>query len=328
MSDQSTVHLDTVLSPAVKPVPESPGQVEYIFIVGMSRSGTTLMRNILNQSDLIAISRENHFLGHLMGSEGMRQKFRKFGDLKEDANVHRLVDFLYSGGSEKSSWLRRSSAQWRWITRRIDRDVFLARILATDRSERALFTIMMDLFAERKGKPIKGEKTPAHFRYADILLEWFPQARIIHMMRDPRGVYISELRRRGKEAQSFPYRQLKALPFLLKIYILLQTTLTWPESARKAGELSRKYPGQYRVQSFEDLVRNPAEQVRELCTFLDVPFQTSMLEQEVVSQGFQEKHSGFDAGAAERWRKHIGSLADRWFRFWFHLEMGKFGYAA
>ena len=309
-------------SPAVETRPET----EYIFIVGMSRSGTTLMRNILNKSDQIAISRENHFLGHLLGSEGMRHKFRKFGDLHEDENVRQLVDFLYSGGSEKSSWLRRSSAQWRWITRRIDKEVFLQKILESDRSERAIFAAMMDLFAERKGRAIKGEKTPAHFQYADTLLDWFPSAKIIHMMRDPRGIFISEVHRRQKEAQSFPYRELKRVPALMKLYILLQTTLTWTASARGASANLAKYPGRYTVQSFEDLVRQPEQQVSALCGYLGVPFQKQMLEQEVVSMGFQEKQSGFDAGAADRWKKHISPFARRWFHFWFRQQLGSYGY--
>jgi O-antigen ligase len=305
---------------------ETPLETEYIFIVGMSRSGTTLMRNILNQSDQIAISRENHFLGHLLGSEGMRHKFRKFGDLHEDANVRRLVDFLYSGGSEKSSWLRRTSAHWRWITRRIDKEVFLQKILESDRSERAMFAAMMDLFAERKGKPIKGEKTPAHFQYADTLLDWFPNAKIIHMMRDPRGIFVSEFRRRQKEAQSFPYKQLQSVPGLMNLYVLLQTTLTWATSARNASENLVKYPGRYTVQRFEDLVRQPGEQVPALCAYLGVPFQQEMLEQEVVSMGFQEKQSGFDAGAADRWKKYIDPFASRWFHFWFGRQLRSYGY--
>ncbi|HEX2980932.1 MAG TPA: sulfotransferase [Anaerolineaceae bacterium] len=312
-----------------QPGPLSEGQnlpTEYIFIVGVSRSGTTLMRNILNQSDQIAISRENHFLGHLLGSEGMRHKFRRFGDLGNDENVRRLVNDLYSGGAEKSSWLRRSSAHWRWITRRIEKDVFLRKILESNRSERDLFAIMMDVFAERKGKAIRGEKTPAHFQYADTLLEWFPNAKIIHMMRDPRGIYISELRRRQKEAQSFPYRQLKRLPGLMRLYILLQTTLTWAASARSATRYHRQFAGRYAIQRFEDLVKDPQGQVCLLSDFLGVPFQARMLEQEVVSMGFQEKQAGFDAGAADRWKKHISPAADRWFRTWFHAQLRSYGY--
>ena len=299
----------------------------FIFIVGLSRSGTTLMRNILNQSDWIAISRENHFLGHLVGAEGMRQKFRKFGDLSVDENVHKLVDHLYSGGSERSSWFRKASSHWRWITRRVDRQEFTQKLLETDRSERAFFILLMQLFADRKGKPIMGEKTPAHFRYVETLLNWFPEAKIIHMMRDPRGIFVSEWRRRQKEAQSFPYQQLKSLPFLMKLVILLQTTMTWREGARRGRENQNKYPRNYYVQRFEDLVSDPESQVKELCSFLGVPFQTAMLEQTVVSMGFQEKQTGFDSGAADRWKKYITPGIDAWFRFWLRDGMETNEYA-
>jgi hypothetical protein len=87
-----------------------------------------------------------------------------------------------------------------------------------------------------------------------------------------------------------------------------------------------KYPGRYRVQRFEELVRRPQEQVPALCAYLGVPFQRQMLEQEVVSMGFQEKQSGFDSGAADRWKKYIGRVARRWFDFWFHRELRSYGY--
>ncbi|HET6597158.1 MAG TPA: sulfotransferase [Anaerolineales bacterium] len=299
----------------------------YVFIVGLSRSGTTLMRNILNQSDWIAISRENHFLGHLVGAEGMRQKFRKFGDLSNDQNVQNLVDHLYTGGSERSSWFRRASSHWRWITRRVDRKEFARKLLETDRSERAFFILLMQLFADKKGKPIMGEKTPAHFRYAETLLNWFPEAKIIHMMRDPRGIFISEWHRRQKEAQSFPYQQLKRLPFLMKLVILLQTTITWREGASRCLGNQKKHPLNYYTQRFEDLVSEPQRQVEELCAFIGVPFQPAMLEQTVVSMGFQEKQTGFDSGAANRWKKHITPWVDAWFRFWLREGMEIFGYS-
>src|SRR6188472_2714663 len=80
------------------PVPQPlPGEPEAIFIVGASRSGTTLMRTILERSPRIAIARENHFLGHLRESEGARYYFRKIGDLHDDAAIGRIVDLIYSG---------------------------------------------------------------------------------------------------------------------------------------------------------------------------------------------------------------------------------------
>jgi hypothetical protein len=185
---------------------------------------------------------------------------------------------------------------------------------------------MIQLFAERKGKPIAGEKTPAHIRYVPTLMEWFPNARVIHMMRDPRAIFVSELRRRYKESDSTPYRQLKRVYPLFKSYILLQTTLAWLESVRRCRQYQKRFPGQYRLVKFEDLVREPEKQIRALCDFLGVEFQSEMLDQSVVSSGFQLGQAGFDAQAADRWRQTIDPLSNAWLAFWFRSYLKEFGY--
>lgn len=299
----------------------------YIFIVGVSRSGTTLMRKILNASDSIAIAMENHFLGHLIPSEGARHKFRKFGDLSEDRNVQRLVDYIYSDEFLNSSRYRNASSLWRWLVRRVEKQEFLRRILESDRSERGLFTVMMQAFAEHEGKPIMGEKTPAHIRYVPTIFQWFPQGRVIHMLRDPRGVFVSELRRRRKQPASVPYRLLKRLG-LLKPFILLQVTLVWYESIYRYLKHSRRYPDNYYLLKFEDLVSSPEYHIREVCHFLGVEFQEKMLQQVVVSKGFQAGQAGFDRQAADRWKAHIEPWIDWWFRLWFGRHLRRLGYTA
>jgi Sulfotransferase family len=303
-------------------------KAEFVFIVGVSRSGTTLMRRILNSSDQIAICRENHFLGHLIPSEGARHKFRKFGDLADDDNVRKLVDYLYSGGLKRNSKYRGMSAQWKWIIRRVDRKDLLQRILDSDRSERALFTVMMQVFAEHYGKPIMGEKTPAHVRYVPTLLSWFPEGKVIHMLRDPRGIFVSELRRRKKEALTTPYKQLQHIDFLFRLYILLQTTVLWFESIHRYLRYKRLYPNNYYLLKFEDLVRDPEDHIRRVCDFLGIDFQDEMLKQVVVSNGFKAGHSGFDSRAADRWKGHIGPWINAWFWFWFRNHLQEFRYPA
>jgi hypothetical protein len=259
--------------------------------------------------------------------EGARYKFKKCGDLTDDDNVHRLVDYIYSGEFANSSEVRDISPHWKWIITHVDRKDLAQKILNSDRSERALFTVMMQVFAEYKDKPILGEKTPAHLRYVSTLVRWFPNGKVIHMCRDPRAVFVSELRRRKGKAVTWPYKQLKQFSLPFELYIVLQTTAAWLESAWRCSRYQKRYPDEYRLIKFEDLVREPERTIRQVCAFLGIEFQEKMLEQRVISKGFQLKQPGFDAQAATRWKENIAPWANAWFSLLFTKHLRKFGYA-
>jgi len=282
---------------------------EAIFIVGVSRSGTTLARRILDRHSRIAIATENHYLGHLLPWEGARHYFRRVGDLRDDAAVRRLVELIYSGEMQRRSRLRELSPYWRWLTGKVPRVDLEARLLASDRTERGLFDAFLRIYSDRRGKTIMGEKTPAHLAYVETLLEWFPDARVIHCMRDPRAVYVSELRRRREQAVGFPYRQLARAPAFLAPFALGQVTWAWARAVHRHRALGRRYPGRYRALRVEELVTAPRETVTGLCVFLGVELEPRMLEQRVTSRGAMVGELGFDAAAADRWRSEIGPLA-------------------
>ena len=300
--------------------------VDTIFVVGLSRSGTTLLRNILNGHDAIAIAPENHFLGHLIASEGVRQKLRRFGDLSDDAQLRRMVDFLYDGGLARASRLRDPSRFWAWLAKRVPRQELLARLEGTDRSERAVFAALLDAYATRKGKRIRGEKTPAHLRYVPTMLEWYPGARVIHMMRDPRAIFVSEVRRRRTAHAGGLYGILRFVPPLLTAFVLIETTVIWAEGAWRAARYRRAHAGRYRMVRFEDLVRTPEQELRRLCDWLGVDFQSAMLDQRVVSVGARLGEQGIDGEAATRWRRAIPGWADRWFRVVLGQRLRALGY--
>ena len=297
-----------------------------VFVVGVSRSGTTLMRNILEGSSQVAICNENHFLGHLLASEGVRQQLRRrFGAGRDDDTARRMVAFIYDD-LLRGSKLRRPSRQWIWTTRHVTREEMLRRFLATDRSDRALFELVLRSYAELRGKPIMGEKTPAHVRYVDTIFEWFPNARVIHMVRDPRGIYASEVRRRTLTATSMPYRLLRQMRPALAPFALVQTTLAWLESVSLLERNARKHAGRYLHVKFEDLVAEPEAEIRRICDFIGIPFEQRMTEQVVVSQGRNLGRAGFDRDAARRWQDDIGPFARSWFAAWFGRRLRRLGY--
>jgi hypothetical protein len=301
-------------------------KAEFVSIVGSSRSGTTLMRRILNKSTQIAISYENHFLGHIIKSEGAIFKFRKFGDLSKDQNVVNLTNYIYSGEFERDSKYRGISPHWKWIIQNVNKDAFVNRILNSDRSERALFIIIMQVYADFYGKSIIGEKTPIHIRYVSKLLNWFPNGKIIHMLRDPRAVYVSELRRRTNMPVSAPYKQLRHSSLVFKLFILLQTTFLWHESYKKSIKYKKKYKKNYLILRFEDLVKNPERSIRKVCEFIGIKFEENMMEQSVISKGFLKGQSGFDKKASNRWETQIEPSANKWFLLFFYRPLKKLGY--
>lgn len=279
--------------------------------MGVSRSGTTLMRRILDRHSRIGIATENHYLGHLLAREGARNYFRRVGDLHDDAAVHRLVELIYSPEFQRRSGLRELSPYWRWLTGKVPRADIEARLLASDRTERGIFEAFLRIYADRRGKAIMGEKTPAHLAYVETLLAWFPEGRVVHCMRDPRAIYVSELRRRRERPESVPYRWLVNVPPLMAAFVLLEVAWAWAAAVGRHRVLARRFPGAYRMVRFEALVADPERTLGELCRFLGVELEPRMLEQKVTSRGAALGEAGFDAAAADRWRDIITPRARR-----------------
>lgn len=291
----------------------------YIFIVGSGRSGTTLLVNILNKHKEICISNQMHFMGHL-ARPGVRQKMKDF-DLSDDDNVRGLVEFMYTKPFAGGSY-------WRWLHNNVEPEALLQQILNTDRSQRAIFSLLMRLRA--KGETILGEKTPDHIHYVPTLLEWFPKARIIHTFRDPRAVFVSEFQYRWNQPglKRFPYKQLRPIKPLYSLFILFHMSLEWFLAANYHSKYKERYPDNYYLLKFEDLIRDPENQLRQLCNFLGVEFQKEMLEQKVINTGFTSRRgkAGFDKQAVDRWKDHIGPLSRTWFLLWGKKHLKEFGY--
>ena len=298
---------------------------EAIFICGASRSGTTLLRKILETSDRIAIAPENHFVGHVLPREGARFYFRRLGELADDDTIRAIVELIYSGEYQRRSRWREISPFWRWLIRDVSRSELEQRLLVAERTERGLMAALMRTYADHHERPVMGEKTPAHLAFADTLLDWFPDGRVVHMLRDPRAVFVSDShRRRGHPRR--PYSWLMRVPLLFPAVMLLQTTFVWAAAARRHAALKRRHPGHYMLVRFEDLVQRPDEVLPKLFEFLGVAMPARATQVEVVSRGFKVGEQGLDAGAATRWREHIHPFAERLLRLFLGRPMRRLGY--
>jgi hypothetical protein len=284
------------------------------------------MRSILNKHSQVSIATENHYLGHLLPWEGARHAFGRLGDLDDDATIHRIVEAIYGPRFQQGTWLRESSPYWRFIGQQVPPEDLLARLLAAERTERGIFTALLQVYADHRGRPIIGEKTPAHIAFADTLMGWYPHARIVHMIRDPRGIFVSEVRRRDDQAVTVPYRWLVHVPAAMRAFILLEVVWAWAQATSSHRALRRRYPANYRMVRFEDLVADPESTVADICAFLGIAPEPRMLRQKVGSRGAMLGQVGFDSGAADRWRDTIGAREARWISRLLGRRLADMGY--
>jgi hypothetical protein len=160
-----------------------------------------------------------------------------------------------------------------------------------------------------RGKTVWGEKTPRHlFRFKNIL-EVFPTAKILVMMRDPRGVVASYrdwndrwLRRDQIEAFS-PQSIGRELVRVRMSYSLTVMAVLWRSAANTALRLSRDLgASRIFVCKFEDLLADPQGLLGDIVQWIGIRYETRMLDVGVVNSSYVGYSAqGIDPAIADRW---------------------------
>jgi len=236
-----------VSEPLVNPATAS--RIEFstdspVFIVGLSRSGTTLLSRMLDEHSQIAILPETW----------MYVVLDRLGCLNEFSDPWQAPLFFNEV----------------WKNLKHYRDP-AAQVLAREASKAGRYegptAPILEKFgrayAKERNAKIWGEKTPAHALWLPQIRALFPEARILFMVRDPRDVLLSYDDRWDKGERDTEY--LASTASLLKYY--MNHLLRHPAFP----------PDQIRLLRYESLVADPAAELEKVCDFLGVDFEESML---------------------------------------------------
>lgn len=248
------------------------------------------------------------------------------GDMSNDRNVYKLVDHLYATDINRTFWNQVRSRELD-----ISKQLMLERFLKSDRSERSLYDALMRTTAEvRLGYQadkhvIAGDKMPGNLYYVPTLINWFPDAKVIHMFRDPRAILASE-RKRLMDNHG-PGLILKRIRPIYSIVVVLYVTLTWLYAIRLHRIYSARYPDNYCLCKYEDLIENPNGNIKRLCEYLGIGFDNRMLTPERMDSSFDRTGcTGFDQAAVHRWKLQLKP----WMKVWLSVCGGRcmkqFGY--
>ena len=270
-----------------RPVPRHP-----VFVVGMPRSGTTLLSRLLGAHPGLVMAPETHYFTRCWTGV----------PVADTADALRMLDRLFQQpGVQDMALTPEEKARVRDHVQS-----------APDPTHGDVLRALLDTYAARSGAPAWGEKTPDHLRFVPEMTRQFPEAVVVAIVRDPRDVCLS--------LQSMPWSR-ATLP---------EQAWTWRTYARLVEQYRHDYEGRFYALRYEDLIAEPKASLRDVCAFLGTSFQSVMLgeQEEDMTQPFDAEREPWkakstrpiDASNREKWRTQmpeaerviVERIAGRW----------------
>lgn len=238
---------------------------QFIFIVGNSRSGNTMMMRILDEHSEIKGVNEVHFFEKLWNANDGNRK------LTNDECIFlvaRLLSIQRDGYIQKFVFEKH----------RDEASKFVSSLPKEARSMTGIFSRFLLYETELSDKVIPCEKTPQNVFYLDEIFRYIPNAKVINMVRDPRAVLLSQ-KNKGKKSDRAAYGRYRTKQEDLRLrinYHPITISRLW-NSAVGAGIRYIDHPDVINVR-FEDLLVDPEEEMRKVCKFVGITYQPDMLD--------------------------------------------------
>jgi hypothetical protein len=231
-----------------------------VFVVGIGRSGTKLLRDLLRGHPLIRIPPTESSLlprwvadWHRFGDLSDRQRFAAF--------YRRAIQTKYCLLMEKHTGGPIPEDVWYTSCRGFGpADVFEA-------------LLRVQLAAPPETQLIWGDKSPDYTEHLPLLDSLYPHARFIHIVRDVRDCCLS-----AKNSWQGN---------------MMRTAQRWADGVTKARHDGQLLPGRYLEVRYEDLLADPERELRRCCDLLGVEFDPSMLNLQ-----YSTEHMGAAKGAS------------------------------
>lgn len=221
------------------------------FIIGSGRSGNTLLRRILNNHPKLFIPPETYELGRSI-RQSLKYPMMSWID---------LVSLIYSNIQFNPEFETFGIKDLGELYRRV------CQAENTQRSVAYIINSFYEYYREKHGIRSErwGDKTPLNTLSLDEIHAVFPNAKFVHIVRNPVDCISSYLR-------AGVYSEIKT------------ATSRWRRSIEAATRFGKKSADQYFEINYENLVRNPDSVVEQVCSFLDVDFQPELLSSADVEQ--------------------------------------------
>lgn len=261
----------------------------HIFVVGNSRSGTTLMGRILGRHPSVFTFDELHFFEELWTPEAEPVSIAPSDAEKLAARLLNIQRNGYLTQKDSQAFIEEASN--------------IIKNLPDPVTPPAVYNAYINYEAHLHQKTIPCEQTPQNVFYIGEILKFFPEARVINMVRDPRDILLSQKRRwrRALIAQNVSAKE--GFRYRMNYHPITISKL-WNSAVGAAAQFQND--SRVHTVHFEALLSEAEETVHKICEFLGISFDLSLLDVPQVGSSTEQdqpERKGINKTRSESWRK-------------------------
>lgn len=293
-----------------------------IFLLGSHKSGTSLLRNLLDGArELFVLPLEAHFFqysGYWVDYSLRRSlpRHMSFEDLVK--SFTNLVEL----SNERTSQTSESNLVGCWDVGRFTDHL---RTTGAKRFEERGFRGFLDSYVEALHASLYdevprvsrfAEKSVENAEYASLLKRLYPQAKFVHIIRNPYATIVSIRKHLTRKHYPFLAGAINSLKNSY-YYLYKNLSLLTPD---------------YMSVCYEELVRKPEEVMREVAEFIEIEFTQALLEPTTMGEPWRGNSSsgrqfdGISTRPLSRWQEEIQPLETHLVNLMFAHVLHDYGY--
>ena len=263
-----------------------PLNKKIIFVVGNSRSGTTMLSRVLGNNSKVLQFQEIHFFEWMV-------EVKKLHSLLNQDDAVRLANKLMA--IQEDGFYQQDD---------INKYTLISKKNLSKISKLTPINVYYDFlmfYTENKGKSIPCEQTPKNLYYINEIIDIFPNAKIINMYRDPRSILLSQKnkwKRRFLGENMTIFESIRAWT----LYHPITIAKLW----KSAINTSQKY-SQEEILSikFEEFIESPEVYLEKICIFCGIDYDLEMLNVPQIGSSIgkdEPNKKGIDKNKISTWK--------------------------
>lgn len=265
-----------------------------IFVVGCPRSGTTLLAALLGRHPSITATPESRYLTYFAPRNRVAEWPSSDACFAVLSNDPKILDLD------------------------LDLDLLQKHLALHPFTLEGAFRGLLATYLEQRDGDRILEKTPDHLHHVETLLDWFPDAKFVCVVRDGRDAAVS----------------MRNLPWGYNS--IRRYALIWQRSAKQSLKLAERIPHRFKTIRYEDLLTAPESTLKSICQFVDVEFDPVQLDPGRSTDVVPERESAWKKKANQRidpsrvyaWKRTLDKNEIRVFNSVASEQLAAYGYEA